>query len=103
MEHSRRRESPPLTTGHPSFDAAEDVVGLLGCECMLLDNIQLSSTSSLKSSAEIISKSVFTSRIPLAQVQHSTLGLVELHEVLVGLLQLVQVALDGIPSFCCVN
>ncbi|KAJ7412563.1 hypothetical protein WISP_95661 [Willisornis vidua] len=40
----------------------------------------------------------------LEQVQNHALGLIELHEVLVGpLLKFVQVPLEGNPSFCFVN
>jgi len=43
-------------------------------------------------------------RIALTQVQHLALGLLEPHQVHVGpLLKLVQVPLDGISFFCCIN
>jgi len=42
--------------------------------------------------------------LTLTQVQDPALGLVEPHEVHTGpLLELVQVPLDGIPSFRCVD
>ncbi|RMC15899.1 hypothetical protein DUI87_08104 [Hirundo rustica rustica] len=47
---------------------------------------------------------VFVPGIALAHVQHLALGLAELHEVCKGPpLKFVQVLLNGIPSFCCVD
>jgi len=31
----------PRPAGHPSFDAAQDTVGLLGCRCTLLRHVEL--------------------------------------------------------------
>jgi len=64
----------PLPAGHHSFDSTQDTVGLLGCKCALLANVQLLvhqdpqvflGRGALK---EFISQSVFVSRIAPTQV-----------------------------------
>jgi len=48
-------------------------------------------------------QSVLILETALTQVQDFVLGLVELHEVHIGLLNPVRVSLDGIPSFRQIN
>ncbi|KAK4828118.1 hypothetical protein QYF61_023916 [Mycteria americana] len=100
----------PQPAGHASFDAAQDTVGLLGCESTLLAHIQLFihqypqvllHRDALK---PFISQPVLILGVALTQVQDLALGLVEPHEVHMGpLFKLVQVPLDGIPSLGHVN
>lgn len=80
-----------------------DKADLVGCECILLAQVQVFILRTLKSfSAGVVSgNSFFSQTHALTQMQHFALGLVKLYEVLVGqLLKLVLVPLDGIPSFC---
>ncbi|KAJ7410419.1 hypothetical protein WISP_108598 [Willisornis vidua] len=75
--------------------------------CWLMSS--LSSTSTFKTfSTRLLSlfipQCVLTMGVGLTQVQHLVLVLVKPHEVpMAHLPDLVQVALDGIPSFKCVN
>jgi len=86
------------------------MVGLLGCEHTLVAHVQLfihQYPQVLLSKAALntfISQPVLIAEVALTQVQDLALGLVEPHEVHTGpLLELVQVPLDGILSFWCVN
>jgi len=95
----------PCSAGHASLDAAQDVVGFLGCERTLLDYVELlinqhpKSFSSGPALSPFSAQPVFVLGIVLTQVQDLALGLVELHEVCTGSpLKLVKVPLDGIPS-----
>ena len=104
---SRGAESPPLTCW---LDAAQDVVGLLGCERTLVGHVQLfihqHSQVLLGRVAfnPVIPQPVLIPGVALTLMQDLALGLVDPHDVHTGpLLQLVQVLLDGIPSFWCVN
>ncbi|KAK4824658.1 hypothetical protein QYF61_017031 [Mycteria americana] len=100
----------PRPAGHASFDAAQDTVGLLGCKRTLSAHVQLfihqypQVLFRRAALDHIIPQPVLKLRIALTQVQDLALGLVEPQEVHTGpLLQLVQVCLDGIPSFYRVN
>ena len=94
----------PQPAGHTSFYAAQDTVGLLGCECTLSAHVQLfihqypQVRLPRASLNPFIPQLVLTVGVALTQVQDLALGLVEPHEVHKGpLLKLVQVPLDGIP------
>ncbi|KAK4827196.1 hypothetical protein QYF61_015224 [Mycteria americana] len=96
----------PRPAGHASFDAAQDTVGLLGCECTLLAPVQLfvhqypQVLFHRAALNHIIPQPVLELRIAPTQVQDPTLGLVEPHEVHTDPLpQLVQVPLDDTLSF----
>ncbi|KAK4828848.1 LOW QUALITY PROTEIN: hypothetical protein QYF61_000905 [Mycteria americana] len=98
----------PRPAGHAAFDAAQDTVGLLGCERTLLAHVQLfihlcpQVLFHRAALDHIIAQCVLKVRIALTQ--EPALGLVEPHEVHRDpLLQLVQVPLDDIPSFWRVN
>ncbi|KAK4822945.1 hypothetical protein QYF61_023445 [Mycteria americana] len=100
----------PRPAGHASFDAAQDTVGLLGCEHTVLAHVQLFTHQypqvllSRAALNPLIPQPVLIPGVALTQVQDLALGLVEPHEVHTGpLLQLVQVPLDDIPSFRHVN
>ncbi|KAK4819021.1 hypothetical protein QYF61_024137 [Mycteria americana] len=90
----------PQPAGHASFDAAQDMVGLLGCEHTLLAHVQLF----IHQYPQVLfCRAALNPFIP-HPVQDLALGLVEPHEVHMGpLLQLVQVPLDGILSLRHVN
>ncbi|KAK4827388.1 hypothetical protein QYF61_017793 [Mycteria americana] len=61
----------PRSAGHASFDAAQDTVGLLGCECTLLAHVRFSSISTPKSfSAGLLS---ITSSPSLCRTLHLAL------------------------------
>ncbi|KAK4816838.1 hypothetical protein QYF61_023902 [Mycteria americana] len=97
-------------TGHTFVDAAQDTVGFLGCKCTLLAQVQLFIHQYPKVLLHRAALNPFILQHVLilgatpTQVQDLALGLVEPHEVHTGpLLQLVQVPLDDIPSFWCVN
>jgi len=81
----------------------------LGCECTLLGHVQLfipqyPQVLGRAALNPFIPQPVLISGIALIQVQDLALGLVEPHEVHTGpLLKLLQVPLDGILSFWCVN
>ncbi|KAK4831893.1 LOW QUALITY PROTEIN: hypothetical protein QYF61_020040 [Mycteria americana] len=93
----------------PELDAGlQDTVGLLGCERTLPAHVQLfihqyPQVHFRRAALDhIIPQPVLKLRI--APTQDPALVLVETHEVHTGpLLQLVQVPLDGILSFWCVN
>ncbi|KAK4824675.1 LOW QUALITY PROTEIN: hypothetical protein QYF61_017255 [Mycteria americana] len=109
--HQSRAEGQnhlPRPAGHASFDAAQDMVGLLGCERTLLAHDQLFVHQYPRvlfhraALDHIIPQPVLKPRI--APTQDPALGLVEPHKVHTDpLLQLVQVPLDDIPSFWCVS
>jgi len=111
--HQSRAEQQnhlPRPAGHVAFDAAQDKVGFLGCECTLVAHVQLfihqypQVLLSRVGLDPFIPQPVLIVGVVLTQVQDLALGLVEPHEVHTGpLLKLVQVPLDGIPSFWCVN
>jgi len=93
----------PQPAGHA--DAAQDVVGLLGCEHTLVAHVQLF----IHRYPQVLLRAVLNPFIPqpvliagvaLTQMQDLAYGPVEPHEVHTSpLLKLVQVSLDGIPSF----
>ena len=91
--------------GHAAFDAAQDTVGLLGCEHTWPAHGQLfihQCSQVLLSRAALnpfIPQPVLIQGFALTQVQDLELGHVEPHEVHTDpLLQPVQVPLDGMPS-----
>ncbi|KAK4825745.1 LOW QUALITY PROTEIN: hypothetical protein QYF61_002184 [Mycteria americana] len=106
--HQSRAEGQnplPRPAGHASFDAAQDAVGFLHCECTLSAHVQLFihqyPQGLLHRAAldHIIPDDVLKARIVPAQ--DAALGLVEPPEVHTGpLLQLVHVPLDDILSWC---
>ena len=71
----------PFPAGHPSFDSAEDTVGLLSCKCALLVHVQLFIHQDLQVLLHRValnvffSQSVLISGISPTQVQHLELGL----------------------------
>ena len=72
----------PHPPGHLSFDGAQNTVGLLSCECMLLANVMIFIHEALFHRAplsELFSQSIHLSGIAIAQVQDLALGLVEPH------------------------
>ncbi|KAK4831029.1 LOW QUALITY PROTEIN: hypothetical protein QYF61_014917 [Mycteria americana] len=98
----------PQPAGYAAFDAAQDTVGFLGCECTLSAHVQLFIHQYPQ---VLLHRAALNPFIPqpvlipgVAPTQDPALGLVEPHEVPMGpLLQLVQVPLDGIPSLRRVN
>ncbi|KAK4831476.1 hypothetical protein QYF61_017724 [Mycteria americana] len=91
--------------GHASFYAAQDTVGLLGCERTLSAHIELLINQQpqvllLRAAfSPFFSQPVFVLGIALTHVQDLALGLVELHEGHMGpRLKPVKVPLDGIPA-----
>lgn len=69
-----------------------------------MHSVCINSSPSLQGCSQFISKSALMSGVASTQVQPLVLELVELYEVLMGALtKFVQVPLNGIPSFCCVN
>jgi len=71
-------------SGHPSFDAACDTVGLLGFKFTLLVHVQLFIYWDLqvllgRAALKELSQSALISGIALTQVQHLALSLVEPH------------------------
>ncbi|KAK4825966.1 hypothetical protein QYF61_003535 [Mycteria americana] len=95
----------PRPAGHASFDAAQDMVGLLGCEHTLPVHVQLFIHQyprvflSRAALHPFIPQPVLIPGVAPTQVQDPALGLVEPHQVHMGpLLQLVHVPLDDIPS-----
>jgi len=107
---SRGAESPPMTCWPHFFGAAQDMVGLLACKCTLVAHVQLFTHQYPQVLLGRAALNPFTPQpvlivgVALTQVKDFALGLVELHVVHMGpLLKLVQVPLDCIPSFKCVN
>ncbi|CAM9632888.1 unnamed protein product, partial [Bubo scandiacus] len=95
----------PRPAGHDSFDAAQDMIDFLGCECTLLGHDQFFSQKYpqfLHCRAvfnTLIPQSVLILRTAATHVQDLALGLVELNEIYMGsLLKTVKVHLGGIPS-----
>jgi len=96
----------PRPSDHSAFAAAQDIVGLLVCECTVLSHVELlfnQHPQALLGRAALnpfSAQSVFVIVISPTQDQDLALGPVELHEVRTGLpLKPVQVPLDGISSF----
>jgi len=62
------------SAGHPSFDAAQDTIGLLGCKCALLAHVYLFIHQNPQvllcraALSEFFSQFVYISRITLTQV-----------------------------------
>ena len=90
------------SAGHASFDAAQDIVGFLGCKHTLPAHVQLfihQYPQVLLHRAALnafIPQPVFVLGIAPTEVQDLALGLVEPREVhMASLLELVQVPLDG--------
>jgi len=94
----------PQRAGHTAFDAAEDAVGLLGCQSTLLGHVDLlvnqHPLTTLRAALNpLYAQPVFVLGIALTQVQDLALGLVEPREVHTGPpLKLVRVPLDGFLS-----
>ncbi|KAK4828585.1 hypothetical protein QYF61_027675 [Mycteria americana] len=100
----------PRPAGHASCDAAQDMVGLLGCKRTLSAHVRLlihQYPQVLLHRAALnpfIPQPVLIPGVAPTQVQDFALGLVEPHEVHTGpLLELVQVPLDSMPSLRRVN
>jgi len=96
----------PRPAGHAAFDAAQDIVGLLGYERKLLGHVDLLVNQHprvllLRAAFNPFSTQlVFVLVIALIQVQDLALGLAELHKVHTGPpLSPVKVLLDVIYSF----
>jgi len=105
-EWSRGAESPPSTCWLGFFDAAQNTIGLLGCECTLVAHVQLfihQYPQVLLGRAALnpfIPQSELIAGFAPIHVWDLALGLIEPHEVHTGpLLKLFQVPLDGISSF----
>ena len=105
-----RQNHLPLPAGHSAWDAAQDVVGLLGCERTLVCHAELLVN---QHSQVLLSRATLSPLIPQPvlivgaapiQVHNLALGLVKPHQTRTGpLLQPVQVPLNGILSFWCIN
>jgi len=100
----------PRPAGNTSFDAAQDTVVFLGCECTLPAQVQLfidQYPQVLLGRAALnpfIPQPVLILQIYLMPVQDPPFGLVEPHKVHTGpLLEPVQVPLHVIPSLHHVN
>ena len=100
----------PQPAGHIAGDAAQGTVGLLGCEHTLLPHVQVllhqqPQVLLLRAALNpFIPQPVLIPGVAPTHVQDLALGLVEPHEVHTGaLLKFVQVPLDGIPFFWCVD
>ena len=92
----------PCPAVHTAGDAAQVMVGLLGCKCTLPVHVQLfihQYSQVLLSRAALnlfIPQPLLTVEVTLTHVQDPAFGLVEAHEVHMGpLLELFQVPLDG--------
>jgi len=95
----------PCPAGHTSLDAAQDMVGSLGCERSLPGHIELlvnQHPQVLLGRAAlnpVSAQPVFVLGIALTRVQDLAFGLVELHGGRTGpSLKPVTVPVDGIPS-----
>lgn len=85
------------------FALFSHVQGLTHNDSQVLIRIGLNNLS-VREQPICASPSVFTSGIALTQVYHLALGPLESHEVLMGtLLKIVQVLLDGVSFFRCIN
>ena len=96
----------PRLAGHTYFDAAQDMIGFLGCEGTVLAHVQLPihqypQVVFCKAALNpFIPQLALVMEVALTQVQDLAFGFVEPHEIHLGpLLKPVQVPLDGIPSF----
>ena len=84
-ERQSRGKQSPLPDGHPSVDAAQDTVGLPGCNNTLLTYVQLFIDQApqvlLYRAAlnEVFSQFVYISGTVSTQVPHCALGLVKPH------------------------
>jgi len=112
MQDSRwgRQNHLPCPAAHASLDAAQDMVGLLGCQRTLVAHVKLlihQYPQVLLGRAALnpcIPQPILTAGVAPSQMKDLALGLAEPHEVHTGpLLELVQVPLGGIPPFLCVN
>jgi len=95
----------PRPAAHAAGDAAQGMVGLLGCQRILLGHVELLANQHsqvLLGRAALnpfIPQPVLILEVAATQVQDVALGLVEPHEIhTCPLLKLVQVPLDDIPS-----
>jgi len=95
----------PRPAGHVSLDAAQEMVGLLGCEPTLTAHLQLFTHQypqvllSRDALNAFIAQPILVLGVTPNQLQDPALGLVEPSEVHTGpLLELVQVPLDDILS-----
>lgn len=85
-----RKEGPnhfPQPAGHASFDAAQDVLGFLGCKGTWPAHVELFINQQVVLRAffdPFSAQSVFILGIAPTQVQDLALGVVELHEVCIG-------------------
>ncbi|KAK4814406.1 hypothetical protein QYF61_018165 [Mycteria americana] len=93
-----------------TWQSAQGTIGLLGCERTLSAHVQLFIHQYPQVLLHRAALNPFTPQpvlipgVALTQMQDPALGLVEPHEVHMGLLlQLVQIPLDGIPSLRRVN
>ena len=100
----------PQSAGHATFDAAQDMVGLLGCEHTWPAHVQVfihQYPQVLLCRAALnpfIPPFVLIAGVASTHVQDFAPGLVEFHEVLARpLLELFLVRPDSIPSFWCVS
>jgi len=106
QSRAERQNHLSRPAGHAAEDAAQDTVGLLGCKSTLSAHFQLFTHQYPKvllgraTLNPFIPQPVLIAVVASTQFYHFALGLVEPHEVCAGpLLKLVQVPLDGIPSF----
>ena len=82
----------PQPAGHTSFDAAQDMVGFLGCEGTLLAHVQLAvhwypeAPFGRAVLSTFIRQLVLVVRVAATQVQDLALGFVEPYETLLDLL-----------------
>ncbi|KAK4823520.1 hypothetical protein QYF61_003029 [Mycteria americana] len=100
----------PQPVGHASSDAAQDIVGFLGCKHTLPGHVELlinqhTQVLLLRAALNPFSaQTVFVLGIAPTHVQDLALGLVDLHEVCMGPpSKSVKVPLGGIPSLQRVN
>jgi len=99
----------PQCAGHAAFDAAQDTVHLLGCECTLQGHVDLLVNQQpqdlLRAALNPFSaQPAFVLGIAPTHVQDLACVFVELLELCTGpSLKPVKVALDGIPSLQCVD
>lgn len=104
------RVENPLSrpAGHAGFDAAHDV-GFLGCKHTHWSMSSFSSARMPMSFSTGLLQMIFSQSVPMSgsamtRVQHTALGLAELHETRIDpLLKFSQVPLGGILFFNCLN
>ncbi|KAF4788915.1 mRNA cap guanine-N7 methyltransferase [Turdus rufiventris] len=104
---SRAEGQNPLPAGHTGLDAAQDSIGFLGYKHTLLAQAQPLIQQNPQVLLGRVALNLFNSQsalilgVILTQGQDFALGL-DPQEILMGpLLKLVQIPLDGIPSFRC--